>query len=543
MASLSGPNPLSIGEFNAAGAATGAGTAADGITTLGNTLAGGPVRAAQGAYLGAETGAAQAKTAATNRALADGQQITSLLGPQPDGTMGIARPENVQGAAAIVARNPDVAAQFPHTLATMFQAAAMNTPSGSQPAAAADRFSAGTGVAAAGNTFTGQKLDNQRALAVAGTEAGATRYSADQRLKGETYNADKTYAASVYGVDHKLIPTDGGAPTKDGVPAAPILMTNADAGKGGVRGYEPTVANTIADHMTKPVTVQGPGGTSAIVTTGQAINSGANPRPSSPAEVQGNLVQDSLSPPKGGSPVTPEQSAAIREAAIATATNRAAPGQGSMADAAALDTQISKRIMALNPTLIGKNVPSQELLDPIRLQATWIHDHDPAVRGDWNAAITKAVTNVTGGGLDQDLHFPWKPGDSQTVLKDGAQIKWPDGMAVPPQYAQTAPAGGPSPVAQALSGQNAPPPAAPPPPPAGGPSPLAAALTPAAQAAPVQPPPAPPPAPVAPAQAAPVQNAAAPSPQALAALKEGMLTTFANGQVWTLQNGQPVRVK
>jgi hypothetical protein len=32
-------------------------------------------------------------------------------------------------------------------------------------------------------------------------------------------------------------------------------------------------------------------------------------------------------------------------------------------------------------------------------------------------------------------------------------------------------------------------------------------------------------------------------PAAVSVLKEGQQTTFANGQVWTLQNGKPVRVK
>jgi hypothetical protein len=38
-------------------------------------------------------------------------------------------------------------------------------------------------------------------------------------------------------------------------------------------------------------------------------------------------------------------------------------------------------------------------------------------------------------------------------------------------------------------------------------------------------------------------NAGALPPQALAQLKEGMHTTFGNGQVWTIQNGKPVRVQ
>ncbi len=55
----------------------------------------------------------------------------------------------------------------------------------------------------------------------------------------------------------------------------------------------------------------------------------------------------------------------------------------------------------------------------------------------------------------------------------------------------------------------------------------------------------------APAGAAPSPNASIPAggaattlpPQALAALHEGAHTTFGNGQIWTLQNGKPVRVQ
>ncbi len=35
---------------------------------------------------------------------------------------------------------------------------------------------------------------------------------------------------------------------------------------------------------------------------------------------------------------------------------------------------------------------------------------------------------------------------------------------------------------------------------------------------------------------------AGPPPEALSKLKENIATTFANGQVWTLRNGEPVRV-
>lgn len=46
-----------------------------------------------------------------------------------------------------------------------------------------------------------------------------------------------------------------------------------------------------------------------------------------------------------------------------------------------------------------------------------------------------------------------------------------------------------------------------------------------------------------PAPNAPAQQQPALPPAALSALKEGQQTAFANGQVWTLQNGKPVRVK
>ena len=42
---------------------------------------------------------------------------------------------------------------------------------------------------------------------------------------------------------------------------------------------------------------------------------------------------------------------------------------------------------------------------------------------------------------------------------------------------------------------------------------------------------------------APAPAPAALPPAALAQLKEGVVTTFANGQQWKLQNGKPVKVK
>jgi hypothetical protein len=83
-------------------------------------------------------------------------------------------------------------------------------------------------------------------------------------------------------------------------------------------------------------------------------------------------------------------------------------------------------------------------MNPIRLQAAWLLNHDPNVRGNVQQAITQAIINVTGQNgqnYSQNLHvlpatLGGQPGKSQLILNDPSKIVWPGGMPVPPEYQQ-----------------------------------------------------------------------------------------------------------
>lgn len=550
MASLSGPTPLSVGQYQNYSGQTGVAAAGDSLSGLAGAIAGNPQARAQAGLLGAQTANQNAQTAANTQQQADLAQATALL-QDPNA---LNDPNKAQQVGALLIKYPTQAAALGPILAASYQGNA--AAGGNISQGTADRFSAGTGVAAMGNTATGQGLDLANRTQVAGIGAGATLGAA--RIGANASMANE--AASQAGMDRRTL-----TQTVDASTGQPVAITAAQAGATHAPYYDPNVANTIAGQDSKYVPVQGPGGATQLMTNADAAASGTSPRPDSTAQVQAGIVQDALNPPPPAAPapvaqtpssvaqvisgvqgpsvspnapvtqgapptaptvqgpadaaapvVSPDQRAQIVNAQVATLTGRPPPGASSVAESAALDQQITNRIQAQKPGTYWHpgNVPSQALLDPIRLQATWLHDNDPQVRGDWNSAITKAIANVAGAdgsGLTQDVHdretVGGRPGPSQVVLAPNAQIAWPKGMPVPPQYAPQAPQSG---LAAAMVPAGARPgPAAPAPPqaPAGG---LAGVMTPPPQApqAPQAPAPAPQQAPVAP------QAAAQPTPAA-----------------------------
>lgn len=514
MPTMSGPNPLSIGQYNAAGAATGAGDAAGGMSQLAGAMIGNPAATAQARYLGAETGRATAQTQQINDQQRDLATATQLL-QDPNA---LKDPAKAQMVGALLIKYPQQAAALPGILAASMQGRLAAGDHTTVPQSAADQFSAGTGVAPMSNTATGQGRDLANRTQVAGIGAGATlgaaRISADASMANERMSQE--------GLDRRTQ-----VMTRDDK-GQPVYAPAASAG--GKPAYDSAVANTIAGNDSAYGNYQGPSGNTVRATNAQGAAQGLQPRPSDPGQVMATVQQDAVRPaappsppsqlaqtmggapsPSSGTGVDAGTASQIRDAMIAQASGRPPPGASSPADAVAVDQMIVTRLKAMMPTSFGSNAPSQALLDPIRLQAAYIHDHDPNVRGDWNAAVTQAIQNVTGqggAGLGYDQHLPsWlggRPGPSEIIMKPGTQITWPRGMPVPPQYAQQAQP--------------------------------ATAAPPAAGAQAAQPPA---PAPAQPAAAA----GGAPPPRALSALREGTPTTFANGQTWTLQGGKPVRVK
>ena len=446
---------MSPGEFAGVGASSGVGAAVQGVQTLAGAMTGAPQQMAQARYLGAETARAGVQTQALQQTQKDGQDLVNLLkgARNPDGTLNVG---NVQDAFAIGARNPEIASRLANMVAGMQQAGAQ-TP-GAAPAAQAnaDKFSAGTGVQAAGNTFTGQALDNANRTGVANIGAGATVRSA-QIGAGATLGAANisatasraNNAATIAGENQRSVTQALGPDGK------PVFITTSEAGATHAPYYDSGVANTVAGINAKPVPVLTPNGSTALVTTADAVRTGATPAASSPAEVQARIAQTATTPAApearpaaavaaspAQSPITDEQNATTREANLATAAGRPPPGAGTVKDAADLDALVVGRLKALMPAghFTSSNAPSQALLDPIRLQAVWLRDHDPSIRGDWNAAVTQATTNVIGSrgeGLDFNTKI-LSSGPSQIILKPDQKITWPAGMAVPAQYAGTA---------------------------------------------------------------------------------------------------------
>lgn len=323
------PNPLSTGQFGADAYQSGGQMAAGAGTGLAQAIIGNPQMQAQAGLIGAETGASQAATQRANHLQAVGQDITGSL----QDAMTSGNPASSQRALALAAQTPEIAAQLPRLLSTMMQSQAASGQGGVNQAAA-DRFSAGTGIAAAGNTFSGQALDLATSRANAGTAAGATLGAARIGANASMSNT----AAVIAGENARtLVPVKGadgsisyepavqagksGAGFYDPSSAASIANTAAviagenarsavqvGDGQGGAKfmntiqaqntgapAYDPNVGATER----RPVTILGPNGP-RIVPTVTAEQTGAMPSPTSTEEVKAQALSSVLNPPPDG---------------------------------------------------------------------------------------------------------------------------------------------------------------------------------------------------------------------------------------------------
>lgn len=595
MSGSSSPTPLSIGQFNGLASQSGAGAAAGGVSTLANAMIGNPAAAAQAGYLGAETGRAQEQTASSAQQRADLNTAQDFLS-NPSKMLD---PNNRQAAMAIMMKYPDVAKQMGPNIATMMQSL---VASGQMPQATADAFTAGTGVAPMGSTVTGQGLDLANKTGVAQIGANATTGAAAIGAGATRYGADRNYAASTENAKlaadttnrNTLLPTgnntDGSTPT--------YVQANKAS---GLPAYQPTVANTLAGESGKFVPVQGANGTTTLSTQGNAAATHANIRPGTVDGLKAGIGQDATTPAPGapsslaGTLSGAQPSAGpVKNNIVADLSGRPASKETTPADVLATDKLINSRLKLMSPTMFQSNEPSQALLNPIRLQQAYLFTQDPQFKGDLQGSLTQAIQNVAGSkgeNLDTNLHSYGSAGASQVILKPNSSMVIPNGMPGMEQYAPKGapgapgaapvvpapgvPAGqtlNPSALAASVSGGPAPAPApaapaaiaqptapvAPPSPVPPGPnvapqgSPLAASLAGVGQGnAPAPPPtqltqptvPGGPPAPAPTAPPPPASPAGSPPPAALAALKEGIQTPFNNGQVWTLQDGQPTRLR
>jgi hypothetical protein len=517
----SGPVPLSGYQYQQDAGQSGVGAATAGIGGLAQAIVGNPAAIANARYLGAQTGAAQANTQQTQDDL-DGRNMAAQVMSTPGAA---ATPQGIATLGAAAIKSPTVAAGMAKIMGTVMAANAANGTQGPGGAtqSQADAFNASTGNQNFTQTPTGEAQSNQTSLGVAGIGAGATEYAAREGLAGTLgaagiaanqsntnsirdnattrmddvvptqsasggptiYTTAAQAGASGAGYATPVTAAQNNSPQNIMTPFGPRVVTTGQAETGGMTpaptGTDQATANILAQNTgtyMQPDTT-GPGVSSGMASTfgtPQATSPGATPQVGqvAGAPVQAPAPASSAPVPLGQGAVPQDQSGGIANAIMARATGQPLQGPVNPQEAAQMDQIIASRLEAGKQMRIGaataghgSGVPSQQLMDPIRLQAAWLLQHDPNVRGNVQNAITQAVTNVVGVKGDNysaNAHIlpgvlGGQPGPSQLMLNDPTRITWPQGMPVPPQYApQQAQAGG-MPAAFG-GGQGAPAPAA-----------------------------------------------------------------------------------
>lgn len=587
------PNPLSMGQYNQDASASGGQMAAGAGSNLAQAFIGNPQQQAQAGLLGAETGASIATTQRANHLQAVGQDITSNLAQ----AMQTGDPGASQRALALAAQTPEIAAQLPRLLSTMMQSQAASGQGGvSQDTA--DKFSAGTGIAAAGNTFSGQALDLATSRANAGTAAGATLGAA--RIGANASMANE--AAMQAGMNNRtLVPvkgTDGNITYERAV----------DAGKSGAGFYDPSSAASMANTAAvvagenarstvqvsdghggstfmnalqaqkqsapaydpnvgvvdrRPMNVLGRDGVTHVMPTGQAEATGAVPAPTTTEEVRAGALSSVLNPPaddKGvvanptnagatdtsGQPPTPSFGNNPRAAGGDANTGVA---NGMTAD----DRQLMRANMIAQMTNPSGMTNAQQSQATQRALTEGAEKLYPAMFGS-NAPDPQTMNLLTQQEAYLERHGATAGNQGASVQQALSNVFGPDGSNIARNFnvigatpSSTHPAD-PSKVVPIPTYGARPAPAN-----------LGAAMT-AGGAAQPAPAPVPPPAPPAqqvstgtggqgaPADAgtAAAAGQGAPPPnvlQSLSQLQPGKAVTFANGQTWAMRGGQLVRVK
>ncbi len=495
-----GATPLNIYQYNQDAGATGGQAAAGGLTGLAGAIIGNPQQLAQARYLGAGTAQETAQAAAQQL---DNQSVQQFQGLAADPTN--YTPQGIAKMMALAAGSPTLSARAAELVnASMAAQAAPGTGTGapgSPTVQQASNFGALSGVTSYGNTPTGFTADLGNRVQVANIGAGAEVASANIGAKA----AEADTAATIQGENQRTL-------AQVVVNGKPIDMPAVQAGATGAQYYDPAVANTNAAANAASVPVVGPGGAPRLMTTQQAIATGATPEPASsdaaaagvfegnvnppsaaasvsgvPAGGLGAVMTGAIQPPSQTTGIAPVQQAALApppagaqaapqtptgaapvepqaaggpapapapaptpdqglppderqqliNAVMSKFTGQAVPGSTDAAQAQQVDNLITQRLQAQSPGMMGRYAPSQDLMNPIRMQVAYLYAHDPNVRGNMQQAITQAIMNVTGAkgqNVNRDYHM-FAPGTPpQLMLNDPSQIVWPQGMQVPQQY-------------------------------------------------------------------------------------------------------------
>jgi hypothetical protein len=434
--------------------------ATSGASGLASAIIGNPQRIAQARYLGAGTAEEMARAAAQQT---DNQSVAAFQQMAADPSN--YTPQGISKMMALAAGSPTLSARAAQLVSASMagQAAPGNGTGapGSPTVAQASNFGALSGVTNYGQTPTGYSAGLANQIQQSQISAGATVASADISAKA----AEADTAATIQGENQRTL-------VQVNTPNGPSYMPATEAGATGAPYYDPNVAQIAA----RPVTVQGPAGP-RLMTTGQAMTTQATPLPDTTDQAKAQVFSGAVNPPTqaamvpaqppgglaatmaagtqppaaapaptqapgGAAVITPDQRAQIVGNTVAGMTGQPMPGQVNPQQAAQMDQLITGRLEAGHPTRMGSNVPSQSLMNPIRLQAAWLLNHDPNVRGNVQQAVTQAIINVTGkdgSNVTQNLHvlpamLGGQPGPSQLVPVDPSKIAWPAGMPVPQEY-------------------------------------------------------------------------------------------------------------
>lgn len=474
----SGPVPLSLGQYQQDAGQTGALAAAQGATGLAGAIIGNPQAIAQARYLGAGTAEETARAAAQQ---ADNQAVGQFQALASDPTN--YTPSGISKMLALASASPTLSARASQLIGSALAAQAAPGNGTGAPGAPslsqASNYEALAGITPMGSTPTGYSSGLANAIQQSQISAGATVAAADIGARA----AEADTAATIQGENQRTLATVlvNGVPTSVRAVDAP-----------GQRYYDPGVANTQAAAAAQPTQYVGPGGIVGLAPAGVVESQGLTPEPASTDQAKASVFAGAVTPPSaqrapglagvltGAPAVAPVQQASLTPpgaAAAQTSPGAAQPGaqpgepvaqptitpeqrQGIVNNVVAqmsgqpipqtlnpqqtkqMDDQIEDRLRQGKPVTFGSNDPSQSLMNPIRLQAAWLLNHDPNVRGNVQQAITQAIINVTGQNgqnYSQNLHvlpatLGGQPGNSQLILNDPSKIVWPDGMPVPQEY-------------------------------------------------------------------------------------------------------------
>jgi hypothetical protein len=423
---LSGVQPLSLGEYGAAGAATGYGAAGNDLQSLAQAFAQGPMLRARGEYLGAETGRAQAQTGVIHERQRD---MATWQGVMQDPNW-IRDPAKVAYVGSIMSKYPEDAVNFGKIMSAQAQgqnyATGGGTPGGQR---LADVLSAGTGTSTWQGTATGGRELGNIAAGPGYAAAAASRYGADQQLKG--HMATVAEQAREY---------DTGTHPALGPGGLPGLFTQSQLSGGG---YGPVSETALAANQTYgPVVLPGNAGTGfappatpgvrPIITSDQGLGmilsgqvpsgqggitgngpADLTPSPAAPGPAQTSQAPSSPSlaaPPRPGAPGSPGNvpstgnptaDALLRQKlGIVSAVPPAREIDPAKLDAM-ITTSLAKNLIAPDQTTGWFAVHPQDLqMDPqvraaVLARVTELtHSDDPVYKNQPDVAIERAIQDL-----------------------------------------------------------------------------------------------------------------------------------------------------